>query len=155
MSVRREKTVHDWFDLVMHGKLKGLRVVELDKYLNEHSLSKRGKKEEKMAAIAADVLRKTQTDVFSRNVITINEQNNNDSDSEIDGGGDSDSEGDLVLEEFGDSDTSYEEDAGKNEDNDTLPLVVRTRYGRAAGNWNLFQLQQKSLKVFIERFCCL
>ena len=140
---RREKTVHDydWFDLVMHGKLKGLRIVELDKYLNEHSLSKRGKKEEKMAEIAADVLRKTQTDVISRNVITVNEQNNNDSDIEIDGGGDSDSEGDLVQEEFGDSDTSDEEDAGENEDNDTLPLVVRTCYGRAAGNWNLFQLQ--------------
>ena len=135
-DLRKERTVHDydWIDLVMNGKLKGLTVDELNKYLNEHGLSKQGKKADKIAAITTDVLRKTHDDVISRAVMSGNEQDASDSED------DSDNDEDLVLEEFGDSETSSDEDPEDQDDDDCLPLVVRTRYGRASGNWNLFQL---------------
>jgi hypothetical protein len=50
------------------------------------------------------------------------------------------------LEVFGDE-SDVESDASSNvetncdTDDDSLPLVVKTRYGRHAGHWNLYQLQ--------------
>ena len=57
----------------------------------------------------------------------------------------SDSDQDIVLEEFGsESDPESEtEDEPENEQIQTVdpvPLVVQTRYGRYAGNWALSEL---------------
>ena len=85
-----------------------------------------------MAGIAADVLRKIHEDtILTRTVIPDNEQ---DISVVVYSGYGNDSEEHLVVEEFGDSDTEDQSD------NDSLPLIRRTRYGRMAGNWNLFRL---------------
>ena len=48
-------------NLVLDGKLNTLKVCELDKYIDENKLSKKGKKKDKLSAITADILRKSNT----------------------------------------------------------------------------------------------
>ena len=128
---------YNWLDLVVQGKLNELKVFELDKYLDRNKLSKRGKKADKITAITVDILRKEKNDdieeAIEENSIT----------------GESDSDEDVVLDDFSDessiaSDASNVEEQNTdpiNLQNDSLPLVVKTRYGRHAGHWNLYQLQ--------------
>ncbi|CAB4041107.1 Transient receptor potential cation channel subfamily A member 1, partial [Paramuricea clavata] len=58
---RKEKKSeeYDWLKLVLQGKIDKLTVQELDKYINKHNLSKKGKQKDKLSAITADVLRKS------------------------------------------------------------------------------------------------
>ena len=60
---RKEKECkeYSWLDLVLQGKLSTLKVYELDEYLDENKLNKKGNKNDKLKAIAADVLRRSQT----------------------------------------------------------------------------------------------
>ena len=53
--------MYDWLSLTLSGTLSKLKVKELDKYLERHNLSKKGKKDDKMKAIMADCLRKLLT----------------------------------------------------------------------------------------------
>ncbi|CAB4031021.1 Transient receptor potential cation channel subfamily A member 1 [Paramuricea clavata] len=102
------------------------------KYLDKNKLSKKGKK--------ADVLRKKQNDTIEKVIEETGSDYNSDT------GINSDSDEDVILDEFGD-DTSSESDeevdqtADETADVESLPWVVRTRYGRHAGHWNLFQLK--------------
>ena len=85
-------------------------------------------------AITVDVLRKKQN-VIEKAIQETGPEDNSDSDE------------DVVLEEFGDesgaeSDTTNEEaDQNTDRDADPLPLIVTTHYGRNTGHWNLYQLQ--------------
>ena len=54
--------MYDWLSLTLSGTLSKLKVKELDKYLERHNLSKKGKKHDKMKAIMADCLRKSVVD---------------------------------------------------------------------------------------------
>ena len=49
---------YSWYELVMSGKLNGLLVLELDKYLTKHNLNTNCSKIDKVREITADVLRK-------------------------------------------------------------------------------------------------
>ena len=58
---RKEKTheEYDWLVLVLQGQLNKLKVQELNKYITENKLNTEGKKQDKINAITADVLRKS------------------------------------------------------------------------------------------------
>ena len=96
-----------------------------------------GKKKDKIEAITVDVLKK-KLNLVSEQADAETVQNE---DSNIH----SDSDEDLVLEEFGDegnTESAASEDDDHHDDAaEPIPLVVRTRSGRYAGNWSLFQLQ--------------
>lgn len=132
----------------MNGKLSSLTVQELDKYLDKNGLMKKGKKGDKIRAIVADVLRKNSHQMIDEvNVDTATGED--DINGDEDSGNDSDD--DIVVNEIGseseESDYEHETDRlesvvdSPGEIEETLPLVVTTRYGRHAGSWNLFQLQ--------------
>ena len=125
---------------MVNGKLRNLKIVELNKYLDKNELSKKGKKTDKVNAITVDVLRKQQTEAIE---IAIEESESENNSSDVN----SDSEGDLIVEELenesdSDSDISVgAEESGQAEDDEPVPWVVTTRYGRHADHWNLFQLE--------------
>ena len=132
----RKYDEYDWINLVLQGELSKLTIPELDKYITENKLNKKGKKKDKLDAITADVLRKHQ----GRPIEDLLEPQHRDQASS-----ESDSDQDIVLEEFGsESDPESEtEDEPENEQIQTVdpvPLVVQTRYGRYAGNWALSEL---------------
>ncbi|CAB4011421.1 Transient receptor potential cation channel subfamily A member 1 [Paramuricea clavata] len=132
----RKYDEYDWINLVLQGELSKLTIPELDKYITENKLNKKGKKKDKLDAITADVLRKHQ----GRPIEDVLEPQHRDQASS-----ESDSDQDIVLEEFGsESDPESEtEDEPENEQIQTVdpvPLVVQTRYGRYAGNWALSEL---------------
>ncbi len=52
---------YDWLSLVLSGNVSNLKVYELDKYLENYALSKKGKKLDKVKAISCHVLRDTST----------------------------------------------------------------------------------------------
>ncbi|CAB4010191.1 histone chaperone rtt106-like, partial, partial [Paramuricea clavata] len=93
---------YNWLDLVVNRKLINLKVVELNKYLDKNKLSKKGKKTDKLNAITVDVLRKKQTDAIETAIEETGSDNNI---SDIN----SDSDGDLILEELGDDTESESE----------------------------------------------
>ena len=114
-------------ELVLKGHLGNLRVLDLNKYLTKHNLKTKGKKAEKINAITADVLRRNKTNVIESVLKRV----------------------EPPEEEVEDTEEEIESDStsnpGSDEENDTstdgpLSLVVRTRYGRYAGHWNLFRL---------------
>ncbi|CAB4030308.1 Transient receptor potential cation channel subfamily A member 1 [Paramuricea clavata] len=47
----KEYNAYDWLNLVLEGKLNTLKVCELDKYIDENKLCKKGKKKDKLSAI--------------------------------------------------------------------------------------------------------
>ena len=137
---------YDWLEMAMDGKLSNLTIPELDKYLDKNELTKKG---DKIRAIVADVLRKSSGERIEevRKTTTVeDDRSDGDEDSSSD-----DSDGDVVIEEIGsDSEESNDEHEVDEHDHDvlntdeeeeTVPLVVTTRYGRHAGSWNLFQLK--------------
>ena len=87
----------------------------------------RGNKPDKVNAITADVLRKSH----NRTIKDILERQNKDQEQES-SGSDNESDQDLVLEKFG-----SESETEQLQTIDPAPLVVKTRYGRYAGNWAL------------------
>ena len=54
--------------------------------------------------------------------------------------GDGSDDDDLVVEEIGTESSTSSEVESEAPAVDPLPLIVRTRYGRDAGHWNLFQM---------------
>ncbi|CAB3990932.1 Transient receptor potential cation channel subfamily A member 1 [Paramuricea clavata] len=115
----------------MLGELGKLKVVELDKYLDQHKLNKKGRKRDKLDSITADVLRKKQQNVIEE----ATEQMVNQDES-----GDGSDDDDLVVEEIGTESSTSSEVESEAPAVDPLPLIVRTRYGRGAWHWNLFQM---------------
>lgn len=134
---RKEKGYeeYDWMELVLKGEFAKLTVLELIKYLTKHNLQLKGKKAEKVNATTADVLRRNQPNVIETALRRVEP-------SIEDEEGEEESDEDLVVGEIEDDSTC---DSDSEEENETsmdgpLPLVVRTRYGRYAGHWNLFKL---------------
>lgn len=114
-----------------------MNVQELDKYINENKLNKRGKIRDKLNAITADVLRKNHT----RSIEDVLEQKHKDQASS-DNDRENESEQDLVLEEFRpESETESKSESELLQTVEPAPLVVQTRYGRYAGNWALSELK--------------
>ena len=108
-------------------------------YLTENKLSTKRRKNDKLKAIIADVLRSSNNDEVEQ--VIARQQEMEDEDEETEASEVSDE--DIVLAEIG-SDTSEEEIAigecwDNDEDQDGLPMVVRTHYGRDAENWSLHQ----------------
>ena len=134
---RKEKGYeeYDWMELVLKGELGKLTVLELNKYLTKHNLKMKGRKAEKINAITADVLRRNQTNVIETALRRVEPSVEEEEEEE-------ESDEDLVIGEIEADSTS---DSGSEEENEIstngpLPLVVKTRYGRYAGHWNLFKL---------------
>lgn len=122
--------------MVLQGELSKLTVQELDKYITENKLNKKEKKKDKLDAITADVLRKNQ----GRSIEDVLEPQHRDQASS-----ESDSDQDIILEEFGsesepESETEDESESEQIQTVGPVPLVVQTRYGRYAGNWALSEL---------------
>jgi hypothetical protein len=92
----KEYNEYDWLNLVLEGKLNTLKVCELDKYIDENRLSKKGKKKDKLSAITADILRKSNTgtveEVLKQGQV---DEGSNELESDLE------SEQDIILEEFG------------------------------------------------------
>ena len=137
---------YNWLELILKGELEKLNIQELDKYLDKNQLSK---KDDKIRAITADVLRKNARDTVE---YTIGEglgkiPTNNEEPIETSDASDaeSDSDSDLVIDAIGnessDSDDDYAEEDGIEKGSGPLPLVVQTRYGRHAGSWNLYTMR--------------
>ena len=59
---------YSWLVMTMEGALKSLKVKKLDKYLDNHRLSKQGKKDDKINPIMCNVLRENQ------NIIALKSQ---------------------------------------------------------------------------------
>ena len=125
----------------MNGKLSSLTILELDKYLDENALTKKGKKGDKIKAIVADVLRKSNdvvNEIINGRTVEADYVSGDDSDDHdivMNEVGSSSEESDLELDEH---DSEHDKHVDENES--ALPLVVTTRYGRHAGSWNHFQL---------------
>lgn len=49
---------YNWLDIIVNGSLKTMTISELNKYLQYHNLSMRGKKEDKVKAVTCDVIRR-------------------------------------------------------------------------------------------------
>ena len=67
----------------MNGKLSSLTIPELDKYLDENALTKKGKQDDKIRAIIADVLRKsddTVNEVINARIVKADDNSGDDSD---------------------------------------------------------------------------
>ena len=83
-------------NLVFEGKQNTLQAFELNKYIDENKLSKTGKKKDKVGAITADALRKSNTgtieDLLKQGQV---DQRGSEVESEVD------SDQDIILEEFG------------------------------------------------------
>ena len=136
---RKEKECkeYSWLDLVLQGKLSTLKVYELDEYLDENKLNKKGNKNDKLKAIAADVLRRSQTGPIKK---VLEKQERDQESSGADSEADSDQ--DIVLEEIGSESESDVASGNEQEEvSDPVPLIVRTRSGRYAGNWTLSELR--------------
>ena len=58
---RKEKKYeeYDWLDLVLQGQLNKLKVQELNKYITENKLNTKGNKQDKINAITANILGKS------------------------------------------------------------------------------------------------
>lgn len=104
--------------------------------MTKHNLKTKGRKAEKINAITSDVLRKNKPNVIETALNRVEQSAEKESEEE-------ESDEDLVLGEIeadgtsSDSDNEVENDISAD---GLLPLVVRTRYGRYAGHWNLFKL---------------
>ena len=124
----------DWLNLVLEGKLSTLKVFELNKYIDENKLSKKGHKKDKLGAITADVLRKSSNgtieDLLKQGQVN---QRGSEVESEVE------SDQDIILEEFGSESESDVESINCEQEttNDPIPLIAQTRFGRYAGNWAL------------------
>ena len=118
-AVNRERKVnakyedYDWLELVITGKINGLLVLELDRYLDRHNLHKKCSKKDKVKAITADILRR-QANNNLRKVIEelsqpdIPDELDEESDiSDSDDDDDDDSDNDLVFDDFDDENVHY------------------------------------------------
>lgn len=137
----RANEEYDWMELVLKGELGKLTVLELNKYLTKHNLKMKGRKAEKINAITADVLRRNQPNVIETALRRV-EPSVEEEEGEEEGEEEEESDEDLVIGEI-EADSTC--DSGSEEENEIfmngpLPLIVRTRYGRYAGHWNLFKL---------------
>lgn len=147
-AVNKEKKInakyedYDWLELVISGKINGLLVLELDKYLDRHNLHKKCSKKDKVRAVTADVLRKQASDNINRVIKESSHRNEEvpdveDEENDItnsDDDVDDDSDNDLVFDDFDDENNEKieEQDSWFNDN-----LVVATRSGRQAGSWRL------------------
>ena len=116
--------------------------MELDKYLKKHKLNLKGRKSDKVNAITANVLRTNQANVVETALEKVVPSEGESSDS---------SDEDLVIEEIGTASSGNELDDNKMSTDNPLPLVVKTRYGRYAGYWNLYQI----IEEYISYYCTL
>jgi hypothetical protein len=145
-ALNRERKVnakyedYEWLELVITGKINGLLVLELDRYLDRHNLHKKCRKKDKVKAITADILRR-QTNNILKNVIEessqpdIPDELDEESDiSDSDDDDDDDSDNDLVV--FNDFDDENDE-GNEKQDSSKEKLFVSTRSGRQAGSWRL------------------
>jgi hypothetical protein len=115
---------YDWFSLVRNNDINKLLVVELDKYLDLHSLVKLGNKQDKIQAISVDVWKRESE---QGEAVTVSaESDGGESDDEISDSDDTDSDEDLVCAEMGDSDIEVE--AAE----ESVRVPVSTRCGRQA-----------------------
>ena len=136
---RKEKEYeYDWLNLVLEGKLNTLKKCELDKYIDENKLSKKGKKKDKLNAITADILRKSNTgtveEVLKQGQV---DEGSNELESDLE------SEQDIILEEFGtESEPDVESDHEQQQTiNDPFPFIIQTRFGWYTVNWALSALK--------------
>ena len=134
----KEYNEYDWLNLVLEGKLNTLKVCELDKYIDENRLSKKGKKKDKLSAITADILRKSNTgtveEVLQQGQV---DEGSNELESDLE------SEQDIILEEFGiESEPDVESDHEQQQTiNDPVPFIIQTRFGWYTVNWALSALK--------------
>ena len=63
--------------------MKSLKVKELDKYLDNHRLSKQGKKDDKIKAIMCNVLRENQNIITKKSIEISTEESDTVSDEDI------------------------------------------------------------------------
>ena len=149
-KLRKEKLYgeYNWLELILKGEIEKLNTRELDKYLDKNELSKKGKRDDKIKAITADVLRKNARDTITHTIRerlgkipTDNEEPIETSDASD---AESDNDSDLVIDAIGnkssESDDDYAEEDGIEKGSDPLPLVVQTICGRHAGSWNLYTM---------------
>ena len=128
----------NWLKLVISGKLNGLLVLELNKYLTKYKLNTNCSKVDKVRAITADVLRKESSGKQKKAMAGVSAKSAELMTDELDGRTDSEwsedddvdsddeeSDDDVVLNDF---DDDSEEHGG---------LIVTTRSGRTAGSWRL------------------
>lgn len=114
---------YDWLSLVLSGKINNLKVHELDKYLENYGLSKKGRKMDKVKAISCHVLRDTPT---REDTIQQHLENVEESDSEEVSSSDSDILIDLALDQ---------EESSQDEAENEFEELVTTRSGRVVGSW--------------------
>ena len=69
---------HDWLGITMEETLKSLKVNELDKYWDHRSLSKKGKKDDKITAFPCKVLRENKSIIIKKSVEISNEESDSD-----------------------------------------------------------------------------
>lgn len=88
----KEYNEYDW----LTKRIQWVWLCELDKYIDENKLSKKGKKKDKLSAITADILRKSNTgtveEVLKQGQV---DEGSNELESDLE------SEQDIILEEFG------------------------------------------------------
>ena len=130
----QEKAYHEYnqSELEFRGELGKLKILELDKHLEIHQVNKKGRKADKINCISADVLRNNQRRVIEEAMEQM-----------VDGEESGDSNGsdeDLVIKEIGTESSTSSEVESDTPEVEHLPLIVKTRYGRYVGHWNLFKL---------------
>ena len=74
---------YDWLDLTMNGKLKKITISDLEKYLNYNSLSKKGRKDDKVKTIMCHVLRHRNFGRDKRETISGEEESDSDEETAI------------------------------------------------------------------------
>ena len=83
---KKNKTYEEYesLEMALNGKLSGLTIPELDKYLDKNNLMKREKKIDKIRAIVADVLQKSPDEEIERARQEASEDDENDAeDAEV------------------------------------------------------------------------
>ena len=130
---------YNWLELVISGKLNGLLVLELDKYLTKYKLNTNCSKVDKVRAITADVLQKESSGKQKKAMASVSAKSAELMTDELDGRTDSEwSEDDDVDS---DDEESDDDDVVLNDFDDDSEehggLIVTTRSGRTAGSWRL------------------
>ena len=134
---------YNWEELYKSGKLKKLKVAELNKYSFCHNLSRRKmSKSEKLNLPSAHIGKGLCERIFTLSAAATAATEDSDTQSEdndVSVSKNSESEDELLLE-FGDASNSDENDSkdSESEGEDELPEGARVnRYGRKVGNWSL------------------
>ncbi|CAC5405593.1 unnamed protein product [Mytilus coruscus] len=145
-KVRKQYEDYDWEKLVLDRNLNRLLVHELDKYLDEHKLSKTGKKSDKVKLVTRHVLSNSEKG-HNQRVVSDDEAKNSGEDveevcsdeDEIEESEDEIEESEeenIVLAEIGESDDNDHDDIGENESDEGV-VHFTTRSGRRATRFNL------------------